>query len=186
MAARTLAPEVITKMAILRRPRIARADGVESNVGAGGYSGGPAVQAPAPEESPVAGLEGPLDGPMQPEAPPPIEGGGRGSESPRSRYPPPSPREPTPHAGTTINGPIGGGPAGGGGGGPLGGPGGGSPVPFSPLGGGPKGLFGRNRGLQGGGLGLMSPSTSMAENQSIEDLIQQLIGGSGKKMGGRF
>jgi hypothetical protein len=102
--------------------------------------------------------------PVPPPGDDPLDDRGRGSEDPRSRTTPPSPRTPTPMPGTPQP------PA------PAG-PSGGGPIPFQPLGGGSKAAFGRMRGLQGGGLGLMAPMAAPAENQSIDDLIQQLLGG---------
>jgi hypothetical protein len=47
-------------------------------------------------------------------------------------------------------------------------------------------MFGRNRGLQGGGLGMMSPGVTSAENQPIDGLIQQLLMLGKGKPGGPF
>ncbi len=87
---------------------------------------------------------------------------------PPSTATPLAPMAPTPKAGTPMSGPGGGAVPGG----PAG-PSVGGPIPFAPMAG-ARGLFGRNKGLQGGGLGLMSP-TAGAENQSIDQLLQQLL-----------
>ena len=163
-------------MAMMRRPKVRRADdgGMGGNI-AGGNPGGP-LQLPGPPE--------PGDWQSGPAEVGPVEGGpeggwtpdGRGGETPRDRATPLSPRAPAIHAGSAVNG---GGPGAGGPGGPIG---------FQPLGGGgSRSLFGRNRGLQGGGLGLQAPMANPAESASIEDLIAKLSGGFGggkKPLGG--
>jgi hypothetical protein len=159
-------------MAMLRQPKLRRPN-------AGGGFEGPLPGPRPPEEDPGVGIghggfEGPLPGPRQPEPSGPNEGTGRGSEAPRERPTvpmPAGPREPTPNAGGMNPIPFDpmGGPTPGP---PPGGPGGGFLSPF-------RGVFGRSQGLQGGGLGLMSP-TAGAENIPIDTLLQMLMQKGGR------
>jgi hypothetical protein len=121
---------------------------------AGGFDPGGVEVAAAPASrrgAPPAGLP-----PLNP---------ARGGETPRDRATPSRPPFPSPGAGSVLSSQMPGGP---GPKGPLG------PVNFEPLRGGQRGLFGRNRGLQGGGLGVMSPAAG-AENEPIDGILQQLM-----------
>jgi hypothetical protein len=164
-------------MATMRAPRVRRSDGFEDSLG--DISAGPVLRM-GETDSPRVGVPG-----NEPRMPvPPDPGGqpgdaGRGGETPRDRVSPLSSMSPSPHAGASTSGP------GGGGGGMSS-----APIPFSPMSGGGgvglRSMFGRNRGLQGGGLGMMSPGVTSAENQPIDGLIQQLLMLGKGKPGGPF
>lgn len=158
-------------MAMLRamRPRGSGGNLLEEAAGKGtvgpfGQDSGDQLADAAGKEAPGfdMGAGGPApQGPGRRPAPPMFApDSARSGEKARDRATPGRPMMPSPMAGSVSQGPM---------------PGPGL-QPFAPMGQGHRGLFGRNRGLQGGGLGVMSPNSGV-ENDPIEELIALLMRG---------